>query len=91
VGNFCIWRDINYNGSRWQWVGDDPTWVDNGANDVDSSWYNHGTACAHCDIVSVYRDINYAGGITICLARGQAVPSRPAANNQGSSHRWRDC
>jgi hypothetical protein len=36
---------------------------------------NNGTACAGCDHVRVFKDINYGGGVTICLGRGQAVQS----------------
>lgn len=92
-GYFCVWYLRSYGGARYQWYGNDSNWTNNyfyagiDVNDDDASWYNHGTACYHCDKVAVYRDINYGGGATIYLARGQYV-AVSSAENRGSSHRW---
>jgi hypothetical protein len=57
-------------------------------NDHDNSWVNNGTACAGCDHVRVFKNINYGGGVTICLARGQAATYPNPAAGKGSSHSW---
>ncbi|MGH3239840.1 MAG: peptidase inhibitor family I36 protein [Spirillospora sp.] len=89
---FCAWRDINFTGTRWQWIGNDTSWHDNnppgtgGSADQSSSWYNHGVP-ASVDDVRVYRDTGNLN-VLFCLSRGQSAARIPTASDRASSHKW---
>lgn len=97
AGDFCVWWLRYGGGSRFAWVGLDSDWTNNhfpnGAvvNDNDMSWRDNGYPTSdgvNPDHVKVYRDIHYAGGVTICLLPGQYVGADTGAENRGSSHGW---
>ena len=95
-GDFCVYSLPGFGGELYGWSGNDANWTNNyypggifgTVNDNDHSWVNNGTACAGCDHVRVFKNINYGGGMTICLARGQAVSANASAADKGSSHSW---
>jgi hypothetical protein len=93
-GYFCVWEASYYSAGMVKWFGSDADWRNNyypgptTANNNDYSWYNHGTACAGCDKVRVFDGLNYGGGVTLCLNRGQSVSINWNAQGRGSSHSW---
>jgi hypothetical protein len=94
-GDFCVYPLPGFGGRPYAWSGNDANWTNNyyccgfgTVNDNDHAWTNNGTACAGCDHVRVFLNINYGGGVTICLKRGQAFTAPNPAANKGSSHSW---
>jgi Peptidase inhibitor family I36 len=89
-GEFCAWTDAGYNGSRFNWSGDDNWWESNIA-DEDSAWQNS-AAPGGLDTVQVFAGAHQFNGQTICLGPGQRVAFRAGANDRGDSHQWdEDC
>lgn len=86
-GNLCAWYDSNYNGSRYQFAGNNTSWHSWAIADDDSSWYNRGTSGLR---VQVYKNTNY-NSTTICLSMGQKVSGNSSANDEGSSNKWNGC
>ncbi len=93
-GDLCVYYLQNFSGPVYGFVSNDANWTNhyfsNGAtvNDNDESWWNNGTSCAGCSAVSVYKNINYSGGVDICLSLGQFVGVKTSVQDQGSSDSW---
>jgi len=93
-GDLCVYFLRNFSGPVYGFVSNDANWTNNffsnGAvvNDNDESWWNNGTSCAGCSAVSVFKDINYGGGVDICLSLGQFVAVRTSVEDRGSSDSW---
>ncbi|MBS2962960.1 peptidase inhibitor family I36 protein [Actinocrinis puniceicyclus] len=93
-GDLCVYYLQNFGGPVYGFLSNDANWTNNyfsnGAtvNDNDESWWNNGTSCAGCSAVSVYKNINYGGGVDICLRLGQYVAVKTSVQDQGSSDSW---
>ncbi|WP_033308775.1 peptidase inhibitor family I36 protein [Streptomyces iakyrus] len=87
-GHFCAWENVDFQGQRANWSGDDGWWEGYIA-DTDSSWANHGIAGPGIpSFVQVFESAGQRGDMTICLAPGQEVNWNGVANDRGDSHRW---
>ncbi|MFJ5730892.1 peptidase inhibitor family I36 protein [Streptomyces paradoxus] len=87
-GHFCAWENVDFQGQRANWSGDDGWWEGYIA-DTDSSWANHGIVGPGIPShVQVFENAGQRGAMTICLAPGQEVNWNGVANDRGDSHRW---
>jgi hypothetical protein len=83
---FCAWRDLNFDGTRNQWIGNSNAWSQ--LNNNSSSWYNNGVYIpGGPDDVMVY-DTSLFRDSLFCLWRGQSLSYSAAFNDRPSSHKW---
>lgn len=91
-GSLCVYEGTYKDGRRVEFPGNSSNWhgLGGGLNfiaDHDSSWWNNAYPDSY-DAVAVYRDVNYGGGRTICLERGEDSNWDWSANDEGSSNQW---